>query len=219
MCEWARQKMPGYVQGDLDGVDRAGVRHHLECCESCFQEYEYHSRLDSPLRELPAVEPPPGLAMSIRLRASARSRPSFWQRWEVHLANLMRPVALPAAGGLLSALILFGILLPAVRGTRVASAGDSDVLTMLVTEPRFKNASPLPVTTEDLLVEVWIDDRGNVTNFEVVSPTSMGAAVEKMLLLQSTSLLLTTKFQPATRFGQPTAGKVLLSLRRINIRG
>jgi hypothetical protein len=217
-CVSARQGLAGYVQEQLGAAERAEVRRHLEACEACFEEYEYQARLANPLRELPAVEPPARLAVAIRLRVLPQHRPSLWERWQVHLSNLMRPVAIPAAGGLLSALILFGILLPAVAARRVASAV-YDVPTTLVTEPRFKDASPFPVT-EDLMVEAWIDERGNITNFEVLSPTPMGAAVEKMLLLESAAnLLLTTRFEPATRFGQPTAGKVYLSLRRINIRG
>ncbi len=219
-CLSARQRLAGYVQERLGAAEQARIRRHLQDCAACFEEYEYRARLDSPLRELPSVEPPLALDTAIRLRLLPQHRPSLWDRWQVHLSNLMRPVALPAAGGLLSALILFGILLPAVQMTRAAGVPGSgyDLPTDLVTEPRFKNASPFPVT-EDLLVEAWIDERGNITNFEVLSPTPMGAAVEKMLLLQSTNVMLTTKFEPATRFGQPTAGKVLLSFRRINIRG
>jgi hypothetical protein len=216
-CVSARQRLAGYVQDQLGAAERARLRRHLEECEACFEEYEYQARLASPLRDLQAVEPPARLGVAIRLRVLPQHRPSLWDRWQVHLSNLMRPVALPAAGGLLSALILFGMLLPAVSSQRVGTAL-YDVPTTLVTEPRFKEASPFPVT-EDLMVEAWIDERGNITNFEVLSPTPMGPAVEKMLLLQSVNLLLTTKFEPATRFGQPTAGKVLLSLRRINIRG
>ena len=219
-CVCARQKLAGYVQDRLGAAERVSMRRHLEDCEACFEEYEYQARLDSPLRELPRREPPAALETAIRLRAMPQRGQSLWERWQVHLGNLMRPVALPAAGGLLSALLVFGILLQAMYATRVVSAAGPgyDVPTDLVTEPRFKGASPFPVT-EDLLVEAWIDERGNITNFEVLSPTPMGAAVEKMLLLQSTNVLLTTKFEPATRFGQPTAGKVLLSFRRINIRG
>jgi len=219
-CQLVRQKIGGYVQDGLDAAERIGVRRHLERCEVCFQEYEYQSRLASPLRELPAVEPPPELATAIRLRASS-PRLGWFERWQIHLANLMSPVAIPAAGGLLSALILFfGLLLPAVTVTRVVNAAgpDSDERTGLVTDPRFKDASPFPAP-DDLLVEAWIDQRGHITNFEVISPTPLGPAVEKMLLLQSAGYLQTTRFEPATRFGQPTAGKVVLSLRRIHIRG
>lgn len=202
----------------MGAAEVASMRRHLEECEACFEEYEYQARLDSPLRELPVAEPPASLAIAIRLRVTPRPRPALWERWQVHLANLMRPVALPAAGGLLSALILFGILLPSVHMGHMLPVGTlPDVPTLLVTEPRFKEASPFPVT-EDILVEAWINERGHITNFEVISPTQ-GSAVEKMLLLQSANVLWTTRFEPATRFGQPTAGRVVLSLRRINIRG
>ena len=220
-CVSARQKLAGYAQEQLDPAERGDLRRHLKHCDACFDEYEYQARLASPMRELPVAEPPAMLSTQIRLRTLALPRPGLWERWQVHVANLMRPVALPAAGGLLSALILFGVLLPAVWVTRVAHAAEPagyDVPAWLFTLPQFKDSSPLPLT-DDLVVEAWIDERGNVTNFEVLSPTARGPAVEKMLLLQSTNLLLTTKFEPATRFGQPTAGKVLLSLRRINIRG
>ena len=219
-CISARERLPAYIEGDLRGLESAAIQRHLLGCSACHQDYEYQARLSSPLRELPDVTPPPILATAIRLRLPSQGRPRFWERWEVHLSNFMRPFALPASGGLLTALILFGALMPAVALTRVTSAVNSgkDVPTMLVTEPRFKGASPFPLT-EDLVVEAWIDDRGNITDFEVLNPSERGAAADKMMLIQSGNVLLTTRFEPATRFGQPTAGKVLLAFHRINIRG
>ena len=161
------------------------------------------------------MEPPAALTLAVRLRLSERERISIWQRWQVALSNWMRPVALPAAGGVLTALILFGVLMPAVSFTRVAVL--NDVPTALSTEPRFKQASILPVY-EDLLVEAWIDEQGKISSFQVLNAAQNGAAKEN-LEYQLGDVLLTTIFEPATRFGQPTSGKVLLSLRRINIRG
>ncbi len=219
-CQSARQRLAGYVADQLRAAERASLRRHLEDCDACFQEYEYQARLASPLRELPQVDPPAWLTTAIHLRLAPDTGPSLWDRWQVHLANLMRPVALPAMGGLFSALILFGMLLPGVHMGHMAVrlGGGPDVPTDLATDARFKEASPFPVT-EDLLVEAWIDERGNVTNFEVISPTPLGAAVEKMLLLQSANVLWTMRFEPATRFGQPRPSRVMLSLRRINIQG
>jgi hypothetical protein len=189
---------------------------HLLGCGSCHEEYEYQARLISPLRELSAVEPPPDLAMAIQVRASARHGISFRERWQVRLSNLMRPVALPAAGGVLTALILFVVLIPAFYVSRAAGL-NQDVPTALMTEPRFKQASALPVY-EDVLVEAWIDEQGKISSFQVLN-APLGAAVDKNSGFLSGDVLLTTIFEPATRFGQPTAGKVLLSFRRITIRG
>lgn len=215
-CIVARKKMAAFLHEQLRPDQSAAVQRHLLACAGCYDEYEYHARLSSPLRELSRVEPPPDLATAIRLRLSFRERPSIWERWQVHFSNLMRPVALPAAGGLLTALILFVLLIPAVSFSRTVGL-KQDVPTALSTEPRFKQASFLPVY-QDLLVEAWIDEQGKISSFQVLHPAQGGGPVQN-LDYQLGDVLLTTIFEPATRFGQRTSGKVLLSLRRITIRG
>jgi hypothetical protein len=215
-CVFAREKLTAFLCEELDASQSAGLRRHLEKCSGCHEEYEYQARLISPLRELPRIEPPADLAMQIRVRLSYRDQPGFWERWQVYLSNFLRPVALPAAGGLLTALMLFAILMPAVAVSR-AVALTNDVPTVLSTEPQFKQASFLPLN-EDILVEAWIDEQGRVSYFQVLNPVQ-GSVPEKALQAQLNNVMLTTFFEPATRFGQPTASKVLLALRRINIRG
>jgi hypothetical protein len=216
-CFLARQQLAALMNEELCAGESKALRRHLLECGDCHEEYEYQARLSSPLRELPSVEPPPDLAMAIRLRISSQQSTGFWQRWQVHLSNLMRPFALPAAGGLLTALILFRVLMPAVWVVKAAGPNE-DVPTVLSTSPQFKQASILPVS-EDLLVEAWIDEQGRISRFQILNGSQTSVAVSKGLGFQSGDVLLTTVFEPATRFGQRTEGKVLLSLRRINIRG
>jgi len=217
-CQWVRQNLTGYVDQQLRAGMVADLERHLLACGACHQEYEYLARLNSPLRDLPGLEPPPGLATEIRVQWSQQVQASLWERWQVHLANLMRPVALPAAGGLLTALLLFGALLPAVVFTR-SGRSEADVPTGFTTGPRFKTASVLPMYEEDLLVEAWVDEQGKITRYEVLNPAPSGDQVGKELHYQVTNVLLTTLFEPATLFGQPTSARVVFSLRRINIRG
>lgn len=217
-CHWARQKLTAYIDQQLRADEFAVLRRHLLSCEDCHQGYEYQARLSSPLRELPRMAPPADLATSIRVRLSPQTRMSFWERWQVHLGNLMRPVALPAAGGLLTALILFGVLIPAVSFTRAAGA-DNDVPTVFGTEPRIKMASPFPMD-QDLLVEAWVDEQGKISSFEVLNPAS--SVTETELRNQLSNVLLTMFFEPATAFGQPISGRMLLSfsrMSRVTIRG
>jgi len=212
-CIQARQEMAALIREQSRAGQSAGLRRHLLECSACYDEYEYLARLSSPLRELPPVEPPAELATAIRLRAFAGQRLSIWERWQVQLSNLMRPVALPAAGGVLTALILFGVLIQAVSFRRAVF--NHDVPTALSTDPQFKQAS-LPPVFEDLLVEAWIDEQGRISSYRILNaPPGQGASVDYQL----GNVLLTTIFEPATRFGQPISGKVLFSLRRINIRG
>jgi hypothetical protein len=215
-CQSARQKLAAYSEDSLSPREASALRRHLIGCEACHQEYEYGERLASPLRELDSVMPPPLFATSIRLRLFSQIRMTLWERWQVRLSNLMRPVALPAAGGLLSALILFGAFLPLLSVSR-SSALIKDVPTMLITGPRFMQASPFEID-EDLLIEAWIDERGKVASFEVLNPAQSTPAWEETIRIRSGNVLLTTLFEPATRFGQPIAGKIVFSLHRINIR-
>jgi hypothetical protein len=208
--------LPAYAQDRLSALEAWALRGHLLECETCHQEYEYQERLESPLRELAPLAPPPELSTSIRLQLFSNERLSWWDRWHVRASNLMRPVALPAAGGLLAAMILFVSFVPALAVSRVAAL-TKDVPTILSTEPRFKMASPFSVS-EDLMVEAWIDERGNIASFELLNdaPRSKHAAEETRL--HSSNVLLTTVFEPATRFGQPIAGRIVFSMHRINIR-
>ncbi len=212
-CQTARLKLAAYGQGQVSAGEAAAIRRHLLNCGQCEQEYEYQARLNTPLRELPAMPPPPELALAIRLRAFSRGL-SAWDRRQVRFSNLMRPVALPAAGGLLTALILWAALMPAVSVSRRRYI--DDVPTALHTNPRFKDASPLPIP--DVLVEAWIDERGRITDFEVLDPPT-DRREANLLRQESSNFLLTTVFEPARQFGQPTSsGRVLLLLDRIVIR-
>lgn len=217
-CQLARTRLSAYAEGQERAGESDALRRHLLACESCFQEYEYQARLTSPLRELRPQAPPALLKTVICLAASQPPANRIWGRWQVHLSNLMRPVALPAAGGLLAALILFfGVLIPGVSVTRAAAGGD--VPTALQTEARVKNLSLLSME-EDVMVEAWVDQQGKIASFEVLNHAH-GGAVEEDVHNRLSSVLFTTSFQPATEFGQPISGKLLLSFRRshINVRG
>src|SRR5580700_7101900 len=95
--------------------------------------------LSQALHALPARIPPPGLTTSLRViasrhrqRQSSRSSVTWRDRARLFATNLMRPLALPFAGGVFSTVVLFSTyLIPTypVRGT-----GATDVPTALSTE-------------------------------------------------------------------------------------
>jgi len=215
-CELARRRLPAYAQDRLSALEAWALRSHLLECETCHREYEYQERLESPLREMTPLDPPPALSTSIRLQLFSNERLSWWDRWQVRASNLMRPVALPAAGGLLAALILFVSFVPALAVAPVAAL-TKDVPTILSTEPRFKTASPFEAS-EDLTVAAWIDERGNIASFELLNDAPQSKDAAEQARLHSSNVLLTTVFEPATRFGQPIAGRIVFSMHRINIR-
>jgi hypothetical protein len=127
----------------------------------------------------------------------------------------MRPLAVPAAGGFASAVLLFGMLAPSLA-TRAATP-TADIPTALVTEASVKSYLPLGFD-EDLAVEITVDDQGRMVDYSVAKGHLRNSPDLRRHIEQR---LLFTEFTPATTFGQPTSGKLRLLFRasRVDVRG
>lgn len=155
-----------------------------------------------------------------RRRVSWRSTLLYWRdRFSVLFDNAMRPFAIPTAGGFVAALLLFGTLAPSlmVRGVPLPGV-PGDVPTGLYTGASIRSFVPIGSTDEEIDVELTIDGQGRLVDYSLpngnhVKTPALRRAIESSLLF--------TQFYPATSFGQPTTGKVRLSLRnsRIDVKG
>lgn len=177
------------------------------------------------LRSLPNRGVPEHLKVGLRVIASReasrrRTVPqgklaALWFHFNQSFNELMRPIAIPTAGGFLSALLLFGVLSPSlfVRGT---VRDIVDIPTGLYMEPSVKSTLPLNYDGEAMLVEVALDEYGRLIDY---SPVGSLSSVEERRSIENH--LLTMVFNPAVVFGQPTASKLKIWLRnnRIDIRG
>lgn len=202
------------------------LKRHLNICRACALESERYSELRRKLRSLPKRMPPADLTTRLRVVASKVRMESFrgaspWSRWrdrmELSLRNLMRPLAVPAVGGLCSAVFLFSTLVPMFKSAFAMSAS-GDVPTMLFTEPTLKCTAPVAFTDRDSVVDLQLDDQGRIVNFTIVS--APGQQNEK-LRHEIENHLLFTEFWPATTFGRGVAGTIRISFRssRIEVRG
>jgi hypothetical protein len=173
--------------------------------------------LSEALRALP-VRTPPGLTTSLRVIASrerqrraASSGFRGWRdRWELFAKNLMRPLALPLAGGVFSAVGLFSLLAPTYP-MRVDNR--FDVPTMLTTQVSVNRMAPIRVSDDDIIVDVTVDGQGRMIDYTIVSGVLTNVRMQRRL----EAVLLFTEFTPATTFGQPMASKMRLSLRSSHI--
>lgn len=178
------------------------------------------------LKSLPDRTPSEDLKLRLRVAASreaSRRRtvpqgtiPALWYHFNQWMSELMRPIAIPTAGGFLSALLLFGVLSPSlfVRGAVTRSA---DIPTVLYMEPSVKSSLPLEYDGEAMLVEVALDQEGRLIDYSV--PLGRVSSPEARRSIENH--LLTMVFNPAVVFGQPTASKLKIWLlsNRIDIRG
>ena len=193
------------------------------------QVLENDQALTLALQALPKVSSPSGMTVSLRVLASKeRARIVHKKTWRTQLHNwldharlavdnVMRPLALPVAGGIFSAVTLFSVWVvpayPAFARTGI------DVPTQLSTEARVKGFSSIGSAGEDIVLDVQLDDSGRMVDYRIISAgylpdLNARRKLENLLVFQTT-------FVPATSFGQPTAGKIRLwfSSSRIDVKG
>ena len=117
MCWSVKRRSTDYVDGRLRGSERSRVAAHLAECDACSQYIEDLASVRSTLRDLRVPVAPPPLRTELLIMAS-RERKLFrdsplarlWNRWKFRLHEMMRPLTIPATGGVLSSLVLFAAL-------------------------------------------------------------------------------------------------------------
>jgi len=167
------------------------------------------------LSNLPAAAPPPHLAAALRVLASReradklarRNLPAYLgNRLRLFADNLMRPLALPFAGGMVSALALFSMLVPSIASH--VSAGDDVPIPFFYTDPQVKEQAPYEFSyAADVTVEVVVDGQGRAVDYTLPE----GASASEQLRRKIMTNLLFTQFTPATAYGRPTMGRMFLS--------
>ena len=188
------------------------------------------------LRELPTPAVPDYLQTKLRVAASReRSRAAAhrtisatlhtWaDRLSLLYANMMRPVALPFAGGVLSALLLFGFSFPQlVSGQRPVF----DATSSFYEEAQVSEMWPFGLATAShkldsvtLILDVTVDEQGRMVSYSV--PTESKPLLHDSVLRRSIeNNLLFSKFKPANFFGAPTQGKLRLTIQHscMNVKG
>jgi predicted anti-sigma-YlaC factor YlaD len=222
-CESHESSIHRYLDRELPDRERRAVSAHLASCPECHQRFEDLRYVRTTLRRLPVIAAPKTLSSQLRVIASydrerrqgAGEFSSAWQRWltraRLTMRDLMRPLALPAAGGLLSSILFFSML---VDTFALQLPAEDDVPIGDFHQVSVGSLSPFGFTGPDMIVELTIDKTGRVVGVSVPNGT-----VTRDQMNQIGNLILFTSFNPATSDGQPTSGKVMMKSVRINVHG
>ena len=218
-CENFEERISSHLDGMLEAGDREDVLTHLEVCRTCGARLKSMGELRASLRRLEEPRLPRALAFRLRVlasherarriaRASWSSRITRWKdNIRLNFENLMRPVALPVAGGVLSALMLFGTLVPTLvfhietANDRPLYFTDPDGTVVNWIEPR----DFAVVSSDENVLELTVDGEGRITDYTVLQ----GELSPKMLTIVQFDPL-----KPAMISGKPTWGKKLVVLPR-----
>jgi hypothetical protein len=169
-CWSVKRRSTDYVDGRLRGSERSRVAAHLAECDPCSQHIEDLASVRSTLRDLRVPVAPPPLRTELLIMAS-RERKLFrdsplarlWNRWKFRLNEMMRPLTIPATGGVLSSLVLFAALAVTISTTTRAVAYEVPVMYADKADP---NLVPVELRSSVVLT-LTLDGNGRITDYAV----------------------------------------------------
>jgi hypothetical protein len=205
------------LDGALSAAEVRELSGHLSSCDTCARDHALLENTRSLVSSLGPRQAPPELATKIRLNiASAQSR-NWRQALQGPLVGLqyaMSAFVLPAAAGVLGAIVFFAALIGFFVPPPVSA---NDVPTMFYTPPRLESSG----YTDDslnldspILIETSVDASGRVQDYRIIS----GRDDEEIRAHLNRALLFTI-FAPAQSFGRPVPGKVLISFSGVHVKG
>ncbi|MCU1232810.1 MAG: putative transrane anti-sigma factor [Candidatus Solibacter sp.] len=222
-CQNVQERISLLLDCKLPAGDREHVLAHIQSCGQCGSRFESMQYMRSSLRNLGRPPVPPVLAAQLRVMAShertrqvaRRNLAARVQHWvslvRLCFDNMMRPFAVPFTGGLLSALVLFSVLVPSLSfrhnfGDEPPTAAFTYPDGRIVGQMEYVRMEPVTAasSSDETVLELVIDPTGRVRDFYV----SRGKITADMA-----SVILLSQFTPATILGQPTWGRVKLVYR------
>jgi anti-sigma factor (TIGR02949 family) len=237
-CEHVRELISPFLDGELPGKEREKVMAHAQSCRHCASTLEATQAVRSTLRPLAQTPVPTELASKLRViasheyhrrasRATLAGRLRLWlQPAQLFVDNLMRPMALPFAGGLFSALISFGVLVPTLTfqyaladtdlavpyGEVIALSSNGTYSYMTGIVGGTPHIEPLSASSpaDANVVELYIDQNGRVCDW---------AVRQGSLTPDLQSIIMLSQFQPPMFLGMPTSSRVKVVQPRATVRG
>jgi putative zinc finger protein len=212
-CSEIRSLLTPYLDGEIEREKFSAVRFHLTYCASCRRRVEDYQEAQASLQSLARRRVPPELALRLRVQLSRHLHRDLLSRFRMFLDNALKPVLLPASGGVVAAVAFFAMLM-SVPGATLVSATPPSL--DAATPPRILALAPisLPGGDADLVLVTHVNSDGKVLDYSVLSGQSSPA-----LLRRLDRMLYFSQFAPAMVDGVRTEGHVVISLRRITVRG
>lgn len=175
-CHEAKQYSAGYIDGRLRSNERLGVAEHLTNCESCSAYFDQVGMIRATMGQMPRPAIPAQLQTELRVIASReraevlRTRGSrwkaVWERWKFSLNDLMRPVALPATGGVLSTIAFFGLFVLTFGTTAARSSYDIPLCGVTGSDATLV---PIELRTQSVTLNMSFDGSGRIADYNIAN--------------------------------------------------
>jgi hypothetical protein len=219
-CHQARRFSAGYIDGRLRSDQRLGVKDHLAACAACSSYFEQIVLIRSTMAQLSQPTVPAQLQTKLQVIASReraevlKTRGSrlqaIWERWKFALREMIRPVALPASGGLLSSLLLFGVFVLTFGSTAAVSTYDIPLSGVGSYEA---NLVPFELRSHSVTLNMSFDASGRLGGYNVASQSGTYAALQARL-----AAITVPEFTTVFAVARPISGDIQIQFVPLALR-
>jgi len=234
-CANVRASFSDYLDGAVSGQEMQAIARHLEGagaasdpavhgCRECASEFAAWRKTHRAVSALRPAKAPADLALRLRLAIShenARRSSRLLGRLSLAWENAVRPMLVQVSAGVAGSVVLVGsiaLLMGVVAAPPQAVLANDEPLDV-VTAPHYlySTVSPGSIVTDHetaIVVEASVDNTGRVYDYSIVSGPENDA-----VRLQVADQLLGSVFQPASVFGVPVKGRVVVTFAGVSVRG
>jgi hypothetical protein len=225
-CDNVQERISSFLDRDAAAAERENVLAHINSCRDCSGYLAAQQTARAAVHALKQPEVPAELSAKLRVIASherqrrinritlaARFR-ELHSRVQLFMDNLMRPLAFPFAGGLVSSLMIFGLLVPSLTFQHafadqvLFTYADGEVVVLAPNgtytsttaeyAPHIQRSDFTPPDASNV-VDLIVDTNGRVSDWSV----SRGELTPDLA-----DIIMFGQFSPATNMGVPIQSKI-----------
>jgi hypothetical protein len=220
-CASVRSGFSGYLDGVVSGVEMAAISRHLRDCDDCAKDFNVWREVQRSLGELGPQPPPARLQARLRAAIAAeRERGAhlpFFQRMLLIWRSSIAPLALRLSGGFAVTLVLAGGLFWMFGAPIDVQANDDAMAHLVAPRYMYSQVPPEPISTKrdvPIVVDAMVDSSGRVYRYTILEgPT------DNEVRVRVENNLLSSVFAPATAFGVPVRGHIVITYTGVSVRG
>ncbi|HEX3969020.1 MAG TPA: zf-HC2 domain-containing protein [Edaphobacter sp.] len=222
-CHKCRSSFSAYLDGAVSGKQMQRIARHLETCSDCAREFSALRVMQRSLAILGPAKAPADLGLKLRLAISheqARRKSSWFETLGVRWENAIRPMLVQVSAGFAGTIILIGsigLLLGMVAAPEPVMANDEPLAGMTAPHYLYSSVSPRAIVTDQdsvIVVEAYVNSEGRVYDYKIVSGPDDPAVHDQIV-----DQLMMSVYEPASVFGAPVRGRVVLTFSGISVHG
>ena len=221
VCTAVREDFSAYLDGAVSGVAMGAIAEHLDGCGACASEFAALRTLGTSLAGLGPAHPPTGLQAQLRTAIAAErergTHLSPGQLFGVAWQNWLASAAVRFTARFAVTLTVLCILVWMFGAPMSVQANDDNLAHLIAPHYMYSQVPPQPIETGrdvPILVEAKVDTEGRVYDYAIVTGPDDPAV--KLRVEQN---LLASVFKPATVFGIPVRGQIVMTYTGVSVRG